>query len=135
MTRHETERLWALAADELELDDKRYVELHLSDCPECRDSLEAVQLAQRALDSARTSSPALDWLATDERVGAIVEKRMRKNARPKWMPFAMTSALVAVAAAVTAAARRRVRRAWAGRASQPSRRAPGRRGFRAPAAR
>lgn len=101
MTRHETERLWALAADELELDDKRYVELHLSDCPECRDSLEAVQLAQRALDSARTSSPSLDWLATDERVGAIVEKRMRKNARPKWMPFAMTGALVAVAAAVT----------------------------------
>lgn len=101
MTRHETERLWALAADELELDDKRYVELHLSDCPECRDSLEAVQLAQRALDSARTSSPSLDWLATDERVGAIVEKRMRKNARPKWMPFAMTGALVAAAAAVT----------------------------------
>lgn len=101
MTRHETERLWALAADELELDDKRYVELHLSDCPECRDSLEAVQLAQRALDSARTSSPSLDWLATDERVGAIVEKRMRKNARPKWVPFVMTGALVAVAAAVT----------------------------------
>lgn len=101
MTRHETERLWALAADELELDDRRYVELHLSDCPECRDSLEAVQLAQRALDSARTSSPTLDWLATDERVGAIVEKRMRQNARPRWMPFAMTGALVAVAAAVT----------------------------------
>lgn len=101
MTRHETERLWALAADELELDDKRYVELHLSDCPECRDALEAVQLAQRALDSARTSSPALEWLATDERVGALVEKRMRKSARPKWVPFAMTGALVAVAAAVT----------------------------------
>ncbi|MDP3233408.1 MAG: FecR domain-containing protein [Myxococcales bacterium] len=101
MTRHETERLWALAADELELDDKRYVELHLSDCPECTDSLEAVRIARRALASARHAAPAIDWVHTDERVGALVEKRMRSMARPRWFPFAVTGVLVATAAAAT----------------------------------
>lgn len=101
MTRHETDRLWALAADELELDDKRYVELHLSDCPECTDSLEAVRIARRALASARHAAPAIDWVHTDERVGALVEKRMRSMSRPRWFPFAVTGALVATAAAVT----------------------------------
>ena len=101
MTRHETDRLWALAADELELDDKRYVELHLSDCPECTDSLEAVRIARRALASARHASPAVDWAQTDERVGALVEKRMRSMSRPRWVPFAFAGGLVATAAAVT----------------------------------
>lgn len=99
MIRHETERLWALAADELELDDRRYVELHLSDCPECRDALEAVELARRALESAKSSSPAVDWFATDERIGALVEKRMRVAARPRWIPLALAGGLTAVAAA------------------------------------
>ncbi|MDP1918794.1 MAG: FecR domain-containing protein [Myxococcales bacterium] len=101
MTRHETDRLWALAADELELDDRRYVELHLSDCPECTDSLEAVRIARRALASARHAAPAIDWVHTDERVGALVEKRMRSMSRPGWFPFAVAGALVATAAAVT----------------------------------
>lgn len=101
MMRHETERLWALAADELELDDRRYVELHLQDCPECRDALEAVRIARGALDAARKSTPPLDWLATDERVGALVERKMRATARPRWMPLAVAGAMVAVAAAVT----------------------------------
>lgn len=101
MTRHETDRLWALAADELELDDKRYVELHLSDCPECTDSLEAVRIARRALASARHAAPAIDWVHTDERVGALVEKRMRSMSRPGWLSFAVAGALVATAAAVT----------------------------------
>lgn len=101
MMRHETERLWALAADELDLEDKRYVELHLSDCPECTDSLEAVRLARRALSTARLSAPSLDWAQTDARVGALVEKRMRALARPRWMPWAAAGSLVAVAAALT----------------------------------
>ncbi|MDX2013348.1 MAG: FecR domain-containing protein [Myxococcaceae bacterium] len=97
MMRHETERLWALAANELELEDKRYVELHLSDCPECRDGLEAVRLARRALETARSSAPVLAWEATDEKVGALVEKRLRASARPRWIPFALGGGLLATA--------------------------------------
>lgn len=100
MMRHETERLWALAANELELEDKRYVELHLSDCPECRDGLEAVRLARRALDAARASAPVLAWEATDEKVGALVEKRLRASARPRWVPFVMGGGLLAAATLV-----------------------------------
>jgi hypothetical protein len=102
MMRHETERLWALAANELELEDKRYVELHLSDCPECRDGLEAVTLARRALETARASAPVLAWESTDEKVGALVEKRLKASARPRWVPFVMGGGLLA-AAAVTLA--------------------------------
>jgi ferric-dicitrate binding protein FerR (iron transport regulator) len=98
MMRHESDRLWALAAGELELDDRRYVELHLQDCPECRDALEAVEIARGALESAKRSSPSIDWLATDERVGALVEKRLRASARPRWIPFVVSGALVAAAA-------------------------------------
>jgi hypothetical protein len=104
MTRHETERLWALAANELELEDKRYVELHLSDCPECRDGLEAVTLARRALEAARASAPALAWESTDEKVGALVEKRLKASARPRWVPFVMGGGLLAAAAVTLALA-------------------------------
>lgn len=97
MTRHENERLWALAADELELDDRRFVELHLQDCPECRDSLDAVRVARRALESARRSSPALDWSDTDERVGSLVERRLRANARPRWFGWAGAGGALALA--------------------------------------
>jgi hypothetical protein len=99
MMRHETERLWRLAADELQLEDKRYVQLHLSDCPECRDGLEAVQLARRALNTARSSSVVLAWEATDAKVGALVEKRMRASARPRWMPVMGGGVLLAATAA------------------------------------
>jgi hypothetical protein len=102
MMRHETERLWALAANELELEDKRYVELHLSDCPECRDGLEAVKLARRALETARGSAPLMAWEATDEKVGALVEKRLKASARPRWLPFVMGGGLLAAAAVALA---------------------------------
>lgn len=98
MMRHETERLWALAARELPLEDQRYVELHLQDCPECRDALEAVSIAQRAVDTARRSSPSIDWVSTDSKVGTLVEKRLRAAARPRWLPAMLGTGLVAVAA-------------------------------------
>ncbi|MCA3011776.1 MAG: FecR domain-containing protein [Myxococcaceae bacterium] len=99
--RHETERLWALAADELPLEDLRYVQLHLDDCPECRDALEAVHLARRTLNAARGSTPAVVWGPTDAKVGALVEKRLRAVSRPRWVP-ALTGALLVAAAGVVA---------------------------------
>lgn len=101
MMRHETERLWALAADELPIEDRRYVELHLQECPECQDALDAVSVARRTLDSARRSSPSIDWIETDSKVGALVERQLRQRARPTWVPYFATGSLLAAAAAAT----------------------------------
>jgi hypothetical protein len=99
MMKHETDRLWAFSAEELELDDKRFVALHLSDCPECRDGLWAVELARKALSVARTASPTIDWGPTDSVVGTLVEKRMRQSNKPRWLFAGIGFAVLACASA------------------------------------
>lgn len=84
MIRHGLQ-LWAFAAKELELGEHRFVEAHLEDCPECVEQLAAVQVAREALELARASKPRLDWAKTDERIGALVERRLAAQARGPWL--------------------------------------------------
>lgn len=101
MTRHDLQ-LWAYAAKELELGEHRYVEAHLEDCPECVEQLAAVQVAKEALELARQAGPTLSWAKTDERIGAMVEKRLAKQARGplfRRLAWGGGAGLVAVAAA------------------------------------
>ena len=76
MIRHDLQ-LWAYASKELELGDHRFVEAHLEDCPECVEQLAAVQVAKEALELAREARPQVGWARVDERIGAMVEKRLR----------------------------------------------------------
>jgi ferric-dicitrate binding protein FerR (iron transport regulator) len=99
MMRHDEAKLWAYAARELDEDDRRLVDAHLEDCPECRETLATVQVAREALESAREAWPVLDWQATDDAVGALVERKLAAKARRPWL-FRM--ALVAAAAALVA---------------------------------
>ncbi|MFZ5438414.1 MAG: FecR domain-containing protein [Myxococcota bacterium] len=80
MTRHDLQ-LWAYASKELELGEHRYVEAHLEDCPDCVEQLAAVQVAKEALELARQARPQVAWARTDERIGAMVEKRLQRQAR------------------------------------------------------
>lgn len=80
MTGHDVQ-LWAYAAKELELGDHRYVEAHLEDCPECTEQLASVQVAKEALELARDARPRVAWAHVDERIGAMVEKRLAAQAR------------------------------------------------------
>ena len=101
MTRHDMQ-LWAFANKELELGEHRFIQAHLDDCPECAEQLAAIELARQALDLAREAKPSLGWERIDERIGAMVEKKLAAQARGPWfrrVGFA-GAGLVAVAAAV-----------------------------------
>lgn len=81
MKRHD-EQLWAYANKELELGEHRYIEAHLDDCPECVEQLAGIQIAKEALALARDGRPSIDWSRIDERIGALVEKRLESQRRP-----------------------------------------------------
>ena len=70
MIDHELQ-LWEYSAKELDLGEHRHVERHLEDCPECVEQLAAVEVARRALELAKESSPRVDWARADERIGAL----------------------------------------------------------------
>jgi hypothetical protein len=107
MMRHEDEKLWQYAADELDAGDRCLVEAHLEDCPECRDSLAAVQLARGTLASARRAWPALEWRSTDDAIGALVERRLAASARGPWVRRFALAGAVGVVALVVAVSRDR----------------------------
>ncbi|MDP2275729.1 MAG: FecR domain-containing protein [Archangium sp.] len=99
MIRHEVQ-LWAYAAQELELGDQRFVEAHLEDCPECVEQLASVQVAKEALELARDARPRVAWAKVDERIGAMVEKRLHAQARrPLYFRVGVFGAGLAMAAA------------------------------------
>lgn len=98
MMRHDEAKLWEYAARELDEDDRRMVDAHLEDCPECRETLATVQVAREALESAREAWPVIAWQATDDAVGALVEKKLAAKARRPWL-FRLTL-VGAVAAAL-----------------------------------
>ncbi|MDP1823064.1 MAG: FecR domain-containing protein [Archangium sp.] len=99
MIRHDVQ-LWAYAAKELELGDHRYVEAHLEDCPECTEQLASVQVAKEALELARDARPRVAWAHVDERIGAMVEKRLASQARrPMYLRLGVVGLGFAAAAA------------------------------------
>jgi len=102
MTRHDMQ-LWSFANKELELGEHRFIEAHLEVCPECSEQLAAIQVAKQALALAREAGPSVGWTRIDERVGAMVEKRLTAQARgPLYRRLGWGGgALLAVAAAVT----------------------------------
>jgi hypothetical protein len=81
MMRHDELQLWPFAARELDVGESRSVAAHLEECPECVEQLAAVQVAQEALELARSATPRLTWARMDERIGHMVEKRLAAQAR------------------------------------------------------
>lgn len=99
MIRHDLQ-LWAYAAKELELGDHRFVEAHLEDCPECVELLASVQVAKEAIELARDAKPRVAWAKVDQRIGAMVEKRLHAQARrPLFFRFGLVGLGLAAAAA------------------------------------
>jgi len=99
MTRHDDRILWDYAAGDLDQEEAKVVENHLLECPHCSDRLDAVKMARAALDGAREAVPAIGWEKIDERVGAVVERRLQRQARRTlWLRVAGAGALAAAAA-------------------------------------
>lgn len=80
MKAHDSQ-LWSYATRELEVGEHRLIQSHLEECPECVEQLEAVHLAREAITLAREAQPRVDWARADQRMGALVEKRLRQQAR------------------------------------------------------
>ncbi|PZR05548.1 MAG: hypothetical protein DI536_32030 [Archangium gephyra] len=98
MTTHDMQ-LWSFATKELELGEHRFIQSHLDDCPECVEQLAAIQVAQEALELARAATPKVAWLKVDERIGAMVEKRLARQARrPMFVRLAFVGAFSMAAA-------------------------------------
>lgn len=98
MTTHDMQ-LWSFATKELELGEHRFIQSHLDDCPECVEQLAAIQVAQEALELARAAKPKVAWLKVDERIGAMVEKRLARQARrPMFVRLAFVGAFSMAAA-------------------------------------
>ncbi|XXF76422.1 FecR domain-containing protein [Myxococcaceae bacterium GXIMD 01537] len=92
MTRHESEALWALAADELEGEARARVEAHVAACAECAQALAQVRQTRALLREAGTESPAVHWAEVDEHVlGTAARRFARLERAPRW-PWALAAA-------------------------------------------
>ncbi|RKG80281.1 FecR domain-containing protein [Corallococcus terminator] len=92
MAGHETQALWALAADELEAGAKARVEAHVAACEACAAELKRVVEARALLHTAREVAPAVRWEETGARLKAAAAKRMAVPERRFLSPWALTLA-------------------------------------------
>lgn len=100
MASHETEALWAFAAEELGAEERARVAEHVAGCQECTRKLEEVRQAQALLRTVQEDVPAVRWTEVDERVqSAAARKLARLERQPRW-PWALATvgALAAVLA-------------------------------------
>jgi ferric-dicitrate binding protein FerR (iron transport regulator) len=102
MNRHDERALWDYAARTLDPDDRQMVEHHLEACPECGDQLASIELAQRTLRTAREALPRVGYERLDERIGAVVERRLQRQARRSWVWGGALVGFAAVAALLVA---------------------------------
>jgi hypothetical protein len=102
MARHESEALWAFAAEELGAEERARVAEHVAGCQECTRKLEEVRQAQSLLRTVQEDVPEVRWAQVDERLqGAAARKLARLERQPRW-PWALATvgALAAVLAFV-----------------------------------
>ncbi|MCY1043410.1 FecR domain-containing protein [Corallococcus sp. bb12-1] len=92
MAGHETQALWALAADELEAGAKARVEAHVAACEACAAELKRVVEARALLHTAREVAPTVRWEETGARLKAAAAKRMAVPERRFLSPWALTLA-------------------------------------------
>jgi hypothetical protein len=102
MTRHDESLLWEYAARELEPEEARLVQHHLSECPECEEKLSDVRLAQGALNAARSAPLSLSYGRVDATLSKVIDRKLRSQAFGRRWVFGLSGGLVAVGAALVA---------------------------------
>jgi hypothetical protein len=73
MSPHVEANLWAFTTGDLDRGDMRMTELHLEDCPECRDRLAEVKAARRTLTLSRSVLPLVQTEDVDARLGRFID--------------------------------------------------------------
>lgn len=97
MSKHDTARLWALAADKLPPDEAAWAEHHVSECADCSDVLEGVRSARVALTATTRSAPVVHWERVDTAVSAAIAAKALKPSFGFKLALAGVPALVAAA--------------------------------------
>jgi hypothetical protein len=91
MARHEQGALWALAAEELQGEERARVTEHVASCEDCARKLSEVRQAQARLRGVRDDVPAVRWAEVDERIQSAAARRLARLERPRW-PWALVTA-------------------------------------------
>ncbi len=78
MARHEHLALWALAAGELDADERSRVEAHVGVCAECARALAQVRRSRAALHDARGVTPVVQMDAVGERLREEAARRLER---------------------------------------------------------
>ena len=90
MAVHEAQALWALAAGELDAEQRARVEAHVAGCAECALELEKVKQSRAVLHEARAVTPDVRWGAVDAKLRAEAARRMRApESRWAWLRAAV----------------------------------------------
>ena len=85
---------------ELSTDETRRVELHLSECPECRGELEALRTLTQGIASEHTEIPAGLWDGIEQRLAATDQGHRNTGARSHWTQRLRMAAMIALAVGI-----------------------------------
>jgi hypothetical protein len=96
VTRHDESLLWEYAARELDPEDARLVQHHLTECPDCQEKLSDVRTAQGALKAARSAALEVRYTRVDAALSQVIDRRMQAQAMGRRWVLALSGALVAV---------------------------------------
>ncbi|QSQ19264.1 FecR domain-containing protein [Pyxidicoccus parkwayensis] len=79
MAGHEVPALWALAAGELDADERARVEAHVAGCAECARELERMKQTRAVMHEAREVTPEVRWEEVDAKVVAAARGALRRQ--------------------------------------------------------
>ncbi|MFY2558210.1 FecR domain-containing protein [Corallococcus terminator] len=92
MAHPEARALWALAANELSVEETASTRAHLSSCATCSVELERVQTSRAMLHEVRSAEPQVNWDAVGAKLRAEAASRLEaKSSRMRW-PWAVALA-------------------------------------------
>jgi ferric-dicitrate binding protein FerR (iron transport regulator) len=100
MTRHDESLLWEYAARELEPEEARLVQHHLSECPDCQEKLSDVRTAQGALNAARSAPLSLSFGGVDAALSKVIDRKLQAQAMGRRWVLGLSGGLVAVGVAL-----------------------------------
>jgi ferric-dicitrate binding protein FerR (iron transport regulator) len=100
MTRHDESLLWEYAARELEPEEARLVQHHLTECPDCQEKLSDVRTAQGALNAARSGPLTLSYGRVDAALSKVIDRKLQAQAMGRRWVLALSGGLVAVGVAL-----------------------------------
>jgi hypothetical protein len=100
--RHDESLLWEYAARELDPEDARLVQHHLTECPDCQEKLSDVRTAQGALKAARSAALNVSYAGVDAALSSVIDRKLQSLSMNRRWVLALSGGLVAVGVGLVA---------------------------------